>query len=230
MVQELDRRIAEVTEEDSEEFKDVPKEADPLKPAPGPTPDAMDQIQKLADQLKTLQGQMQRADEETNKLRQEALVHQKQENAMRRYLLVVPVADQDLPEVVLPPQEDACRLYYLQLHLLLATWHSRGCVPFQEYHLREQFPDKAVLAGCVETLLGSQARLWHQGDKGCPDSELIMPNQMAMVILRQLEKVLPLDSSEGTDAEDVERLAKRAVESYDAMVSNAKRLKLAAHA
>ena len=229
MIAELDARIAEVdTAEDT--VAPDPKPAAEAQAAKAQGETDQTTIAQLAEQLKALQEQMQRANEETNKLRQEALVHQKQENAMRRYLLVVPVADQDLPEVVLPPQEDTGRLYYLQLHLLLSTWHSRGCVPFQEYHLREQFPDKAVLAGCVDTLLGSQARLWHQGDKGCPDSELIMPNQMAMVLLRQLEQVLPLESCEGTDTDDVERMTKRAMESYDAMVLNAKRLKLAAHA
>jgi len=230
MLAEFDSRIAEVdtTSEDvSTAQPNAAAEAE-LQAAKAEGAAAQTTVAQLAEQLKKLQEQVQKANEETTRLRNEAAWHQQQQDSMRRYLLVIPVADQELPEVELPPKEDERRLYYMQLHLLLSTWHSRGCVPFQEHYLREQFPDKHVLAGCLDTLLGPLARLWHQGVNA--DAEKIMPNQMAMVLLRQLSLVLPLTTDDGDDQADVERLTKRATESYDAMVIHAKRLKLSTRA
>ena len=82
------------------------------------------------------------------------------------------------------------------------------------------------MVGCVETLLGCYAKEWHK-HVSPTTPELIMPNQMAMVVLRQLEKVLPLsDSSKSDEATEIDRLTKRASETYAAMVDNAKRMKL----
>ena len=52
-----------------------------------------------------------------------------------------------------------------------------------------------------------------------------MPNQMAMVLYRQLQQVLPTTEQCEDDAADIERLTKRASETYTAMVANAKRYK-----
>jgi len=80
------------------------------------------------------------------------------------------------------------------------------------------------LKGCVEAILGTQAAKWHQDVKGDPP-DLVMPNQMAMVLYRQLGQVLPIAEQSGDDAADIERLTKRASETYTAMVANAKRYK-----
>ena len=145
---------------------------------------------------------------------------------MARYLLTVPLADDALPEVVLPPQGDAQRVYYLQLHLLLQRWQDFGCAPFSEMHLREQFPDAHVLTGVLEALLGANCRTWHAGVNVQADAgELIMPNQMAMILLKQLTKVLPTEE-EQEDAEEAEKIAKRACEAYDCLMARTKRLKI----
>jgi len=181
-------------------------------------------IEQLAEQLKTLQQQMQQNQVETTKLREEASAFQSQQAAMRRYLMVVPVDEQELPEVVLPAQQEPARLYYMQLHLLLDHWQAQGCVPFTEVHLREQFPNHETLKSCVEAILGTQASKWHLEVRG-DSPDLVMPNQMAMVLYRQLQQVLPTTEQCEDDAADIERLTKRASETYTAMVANAKRYK-----
>ena len=162
-------------------------------------------------QLTALQAQMQSLISERNE-------HVRQQSALQRYLLVVPMDAAQLPDVTLPPDTEVSKLYYLQLYHLLSQWTTRGCFPFTEEHLRAEFPDADILKATITELLGTLTNKWHEGSPCCD----VIPNQFAMTLLRQLERVCASEESSvnGVDYQE------KAANSYLSLHASSKRLKL----
>ena len=144
--------------------------------------------------------------------------HVRQQSALQRYLLVVPMDAAQLPDVTLPPDTEVSKLYYLQLYHLLSQWTTRGCFPFTEEHLRAEFPDADILKATITELLGTLTNKWHEGSPCCD----VIPNQFAMTLLRQLERVCASEESSvnGVDYQE------KAASSYLSLHASSKRLKL----
>jgi len=211
----LDLKYAEASSKTAGPDATMP--AAPAAAAGAPVADASAQLQAQLDAMKREMANMKKAAETTRV----------QEKQLTRYLRVEAIDESKLPEVTLPDAADDTHRYYWQLFYLLHTWQRLGCVPFTEDHLSAEFPDCAMLTGCIATLLGTYATAWHTGVE--PSGALIMPNQCALLLHRQLQRVCKLaDSEAGASAESDPHpdLQEKAMTSYAALQDRAKRLRL----
>jgi len=185
-----------------------------------PQPDATAALQA---QMQELQRKMEVMNKEAEAMKRERAAASAVKAKMQRYLSVVPVADAELPSPELPAVGEDARAGYLFLHYLLNHWQHRGCFPFTEGDLGKELGDNLSLENCITTLLGSQCRIWHQTVQSNADT--VIPNQMAMVLSRQLAQMCDLSN----DAElDVEEFKHKAEASYTTLHNSAKRHKMTA--